>query len=280
MPVYNNYLRKDNAAMRIRRAIPVAVLCLWSLPIWCQGALQDHLDSVYRGKTLLLRNFYSGSDLRYDQSGNLISGGVPSSWTLASMEITSVTLGPQEVEIAGNRIGTRYLVEKREFLRIGKIKLHIAHPAAIANNGPTLEPVLAKIFIEPGEDLRPMLPDYWSYYLSGTDLPSRRSAWKSAVALGPPGTRPSGTAPKPLKTPDPKYTKEAASKRIEGTTILEAIIDASGSPTHIGIVQPLGMGLDEQAVATMAQWRFRPSTSNGQPIPAPLEVQLAFKCCP
>jgi Gram-negative bacterial TonB protein C-terminal len=32
------------------------------------------------------------------------------------------------------------------------------------------------------------------------------------------------------------------------------------------VVHPLGMGLDENAVATVSTWRFAPATKDGQPV--------------
>lgn len=267
--------------MALIRTLPLAVLtCLYAVPIFCQGTVQDQLKSAYRGKTLLLRNFYSGSDLRYDQSGSLVNGGTSGSWTLAAIEITSVVLRQQEIEIAGNRMGTSLLGDKRKFLRTGKIKIHVDRPSAMTEAETSLESVLEKIFMNPREDLRTILPEYWNPYLSGTDLVSRKSAWQRIVALGSPGTRPSGTAPKPMNAPDPKYTTEAASKGTEGRVTLMTIVDASGNPTRIGIVQALGMGLDEEAVATLGQWKFHPSMLNGQPIAVPAVIEMNFKCCP
>jgi TonB family protein len=45
------------------------------------------------------------------------------------------------------------------------------------------------------------------------------------------------------------------------------VVDATGNAVDIGILEPLGMGLDEQAVLALKQWKFRPSILNGQPVP-------------
>lgn len=54
------------------RSVAIAVLVVWAAPsaIWSQASsLQDQLNAAYDGKVLLLRNFYSGHDLRFEQNG-------------------------------------------------------------------------------------------------------------------------------------------------------------------------------------------------------------------
>ena len=81
------------------------------------------------------------------------------------------------------------------------------------------------------------------------------------------------SAPRAIHSPDPKYTKEAASRHIDGTSVLMVVLNSSGSAENIAILDPLGMGLDEQAVKAVQQWRFQPAMKNGQPI----SVQIIFR---
>jgi periplasmic protein TonB len=83
--------------------------------------------------------------------------------------------------------------------------------------------------------------------------------------------------PKAVKTPDPKYTEEAKSRHIEGRTVLGVVVDSTGTAVDL---EPLGMGLDEQAVLAVKQWKFRPSTFNAHPVPSRMYVEINFKCCP
>ena len=251
--------------------------------MWGQGTIQDQLNSAYEGKILLLRNFYSGTDLRYDQNGTLLGTATSGSWTLANIQIKHISLKTQGIEIAGKRLGRLYSGVRHGLIEIGKLRIYLALPDAEVAKQAELDALLSKIFVMQGEDLRPMLPDCWRYYLTGTDKASRLSAWEADLGkdaekpLKLPGEQ--ITHPKPVSTPDPKYTKEAESEKIEGKTVLSMVVNATGSPESIVVIDPLGMGLDEQAVVAVGQWKFSPSTLRGQPVPVQMNVEIMFRCC-
>ena len=269
-------------------SLVIVLMCVGSIPIWGQtGSVQDQLNSTYKGKILLLRNFYSGTDLEYDQNGILLSRASSGPWTLAYVEITDVSITTQRIEVVGNRLGTLFQSEKPRPVMIGKLKIHIAKPVSNTDTEAALHPIFSKILIEQGEDLRPLLPDYWRYYLTETDSHARSAAWeatleKSKVVPLKPTITPTGavTQPKAVHTQDPKYTKEAESRHIEGRSVLGVVVDTTGTAVDIGILEPLGMGLDEQAVLSVKRWKFRPSTLNGQPVPVRINVEINFRCCP
>jgi TonB family protein len=75
---------------------------------------------------------------------------------------------------------------------------------------------------------------------------------------------------------EPQFSDKARRKRIEGTVVLALVVTADGLPTDITVVQPLGSGLDEEAVKTVKQWRFRPAMKDGKPVEAKLKVEVDF----
>lgn len=268
-------------------SLAMVLMCVAS-PIWGQtGSLQDQLNSTYKGKILLLRNFYSGTDLEYDRNGILLTPASSGPWTLSNVEITDVRVTTQSIEVVGNRLGTLFQNKKPRPVMIGKLNIHIARPVSDTDTEASLRPIFSKILVEPGEDLRPLVPDYWRYYLTEKDSRTRSAAWESDLeksnvvppkrAIAPTG---SITPPKAVHAPDPKYTKEAESRHIGGRSVLGVVIDTTGIADHISILEPLGMGLDEQAVLALEHWKFRPSMLNGQPVPVHLHVEINFRCCP
>jgi protein TonB len=40
------------------------------------------------------------------------------------------------------------------------------------------------------------------------------------------------------------------------------------------------MGLDEQAILAIRQWKFQPAMKNGKPVRVQIEIQMDFRCCP
>jgi len=270
-----------------RLILLILLSCTESSPVWCQTSrIQDELNSAYKGQIRLLRNFYSGNDLEYDQSGALLSGGIPGPWTLADVEIKGIMVTAQGIEILGNRMGTWFRYGKPSFVKISKLKIHLARPVSDADTEATLQPIFRKIFTDPGEDLRPMVPDFWKYYLGGTDSKSRSAASRATleenkipIAKAGDASARQVTAPRVVYSPDPDYPKEARSHHIEGVSRLGTVIDATGAAGNIAILEPVGMGLDEQAVLAIKQWKFRPAMKNGQPVRVQINVEVAFRCC-
>ena len=98
----------------------------------------------------------------------------------------------------------------------------------------------------------------------GTGIGSGRGPGLGAGSGGGTGGgvyRPGGavSAPRLIKEVKPKYTSEALVKRIQGTVVLEVIVTGDGCVSQIRVVRSLDAGgLDEEAVAAVAQWRFEP----------------------
>ena len=87
---------------------------------------------------------------------------------------------------------------------------------------------------------------------------------------------PCATPPRVIKSPDPKYSKEARKQNIEGITVLWLIVGADGLPRDIRVVRSVGYGLDEEAIRAAKKWRFKPSTMDGKPVPMQINIDVDF----
>lgn len=76
---------------------------------------------------------------------------------------------------------------------------------------------------------------------------------------------------------DPLYTELARRSRTHGTVILQAIIDTQGQVTEVKVLKPLTMGLTEEAIKAVKQWRYDPSTKDGKPVNVQLSVTIRFQ---
>ncbi|MGB8258954.1 MAG: TonB family protein [Terracidiphilus sp.] len=85
------------------------------------------------------------------------------------------------------------------------------------------------------------------------------------------------TAPRLVFSADAEYTDEARRAHINGTCLLSLIVDAYGMPQHIQVVRSLGHGLDENAVAALRRYRFKPALRNGTPVAVMLNVVVNFR---
>ncbi|MBI2956026.1 MAG: energy transducer TonB [Acidobacteria bacterium] len=76
--------------------------------------------------------------------------------------------------------------------------------------------------------------------------------------------------------PDPEYTDEARKARHQGLVVLWAIVDESGRVRDLRVQKSLGMGLDESAVRTVMQWRFKPGERFGKTVPVQFAIEVNF----
>jgi len=59
--------------------------------------------------------------------------------------------------------------------------------------------------------------------------------------------------------------------------VLEAIVTGDGWPSQIRVVRSLGRGgLDEKAMAAVAQWRFEPGRLAGAPVDVLVTIMVDF----
>ncbi len=82
--------------------------------------------------------------------------------------------------------------------------------------------------------------------------------------------------PKALSMPHPSYTEEARAAGIEGKVRVELSIDARGQVTGARVIDGLGTGLDEAAVAALRAATFSPATLCGKAVPATFVVAVRF----
>ena len=75
----------------------------------------------------------------------------------------------------------------------------------------------------------------------------------------------------------PAYTEEARIAHLAGTVTMSLTVDDEGIPKEIHVLTPLGIGLDENAVACVRQSRYSPAQKDGKPVPLKINVSLAFE---
>src|ERR1700687_3720635 len=112
---------------------------------------------------------------------------------------------------------------------------------------------------------------------------------------GPGGTEytgtyaPGTTYPQCLYCPDPSFSEEARSAKLQGIVTLQLLVKPDGRVTNarvtrglglglgLGWGSGLGLGLDEKALEAVHTWRFKPAPqTNGRGVAASLGVQGFF----
>jgi outer membrane biosynthesis protein TonB len=96
------------------------------------------------------------------------------------------------------------------------------------------------------------------------------------------------TAPRAKHAPDPSYSEAARQAKLEGTTVLLAVITPDGKTAAIsvqrsvssGLAEPmrqLGYELDLRAVETVSQSKFDPARFADKSVPVVINVEVNFR---
>jgi periplasmic protein TonB len=85
------------------------------------------------------------------------------------------------------------------------------------------------------------------------------------------------SAPQLVFAPDPEFSDEARRAKYQGVCVVSLIVDAQGNPQRVQVVRHLGMGLDEKAVEAVKQYKFKPATLQGKPVPVEVNIEVNFR---
>lgn len=73
------------------------------------------------------------------------------------------------------------------------------------------------------------------------------------------------------------YSAEARAAKYQGAAVVQATVSATGQVMKVRVMRSLGLGLDEQAIDALKQWRFKPASQDGRPVPMDVEVIFNFR---
>lgn len=79
-----------------------------------------------------------------------------------------------------------------------------------------------------------------------------------------------------ISGPNPTYPASARSNRVQGTVVMEAIIDKSGSIKLLEVVSSPALDLSAASIQAVRDWKYRPYTLQGQPIEVESTIQVNF----
>jgi protein TonB len=85
------------------------------------------------------------------------------------------------------------------------------------------------------------------------------------------------TAPVLLNRTNPEYTELARTAKYQGTVLLSAEIDPSGIPTNLKVQRGLGLGLNEKAIESVKQWKFKPGQKGEMAVSVQTTVEVIFR---
>jgi TonB family protein len=290
-------------------AVLCFVLAVYVSNAHASNAVEQQLRDEYKGKTFLLRDFYAGSRLKYDSSGTLLANSNPGDWTATGfVEVKDLHVSGKGITLRGNRLMAGiFELKVFQFLRYEKNK-EVEIDAQVNAGDVSLaqaKAVLSKIFLIPDDHLDQVVPGYWKRCfrraLKGGEVVCRFAPGVLAVpgvassrfaSIDPVSEESDADAhssevieyragigiraPKVIRQSTPSYGETARQARVQGVVVLGLVIDASGAPTLIRIISPLGCGLDEQAIHSVETWKFNPGEKDGSAVAVLIDVEVDF----
>jgi TonB family protein len=146
----------------------------------------------------------------------------------------------------------------------------------------TLEAVFRFIYLFPSVWIMATLPTSGSLPAAQPSLAFQNSRAAPQVQENPRNFDPVNgkggvSQPTILSKVQPEYSEEARIARLQGSVVLSIVVDANGTPRDFQVLRPLGLGLDEMAIAAVGQWRFNPGLKGGMPVNVRATVEVNFR---
>jgi protein TonB len=82
--------------------------------------------------------------------------------------------------------------------------------------------------------------------------------------------------PRPIRMTRPVYPREAFVKKVEGTVLVEILIDADGRVRRARILESVPL-LDAAALETVRQWSFAPAIRQGRAVATIAQAPITFR---
>ena len=134
-----------------------------------------------------------------------------------------------------------------------------AHGGATTFRLPTTRLLIAGVF-----------PDETVEFSFATLPPTARAACGEST--------PATTVPRLLREVKPRYTAAAMKQKIEGSVLVQCVVQPDGSVGDVRVLRSLDarFGLDDEAMKAARQWRFAPGTRDGVPVAVLVTIELHF----
>ena len=273
-----------------------AVLLLLLLPppeLRAQSQADGVLNQL-KDQPLFLRGCWHGDNLVFAHDGTAAEHYPPASFTLSGIDVEKARFHGDYLELQGRRAGlefehdgTPHRVQLKWMGHSGKVTVRI-----FGKPGEDFGPALHAVFAPDLPSLFPSLKDYWRavgnrYEQAALANEQVQTSTDAALSNPSPAVKPGegkvehieGSVKPPilLSQVNPTFTDEARGLRYSANVEVYMWVGPSGRPSHLTIVRPAGLGLDENALAAAAQYRFKPATNNGVPALVDLYVDVNFK---
>jgi TonB family protein len=282
-------------ALLIKLAAPTLLLALNCLPASAQTT-KDAIKARLIGQPLYLRGFWMDEHLEFNVDGQPVNKYRVGTFTEAAIDVHKVKLSHGLLRVEGQRVGLEFASAGLESTEVAPKRVQLnghKYSGSIdieiqAQPDGDFSTALDAIFAPDLASLVPAMPSYWRTYAQKHFLdegdkddakqqaPSPRdsSAAKNdqLFRIGPGVTKPVA-----LHQESPQFSDAARVLKYSGMVVVYLWVMADGTPSHLSIVKPAGLGLDEQALLAVSHYKFKPATKDGKPITVDLYVDVNFQ---
>jgi TonB family protein len=240
-------------------------------------------------KPLFLMGLWADDKLKFDAQGHPMEQYQPAPFTVCGMHVAKVSLHGSHLKLEGEREGITFdrdgimtrvtmgVVPNLREQKPEKLSIEIDN-----GNSRDFGPAIDAVLTEDPKQLAPMLPEMWRLYFRkhfGV-LPTavqpksirREEQDDNVTHIGRDVQR-----PKLIYHAEPQFSEDARKMKYSGNVQVYLQVDEDGSTSHIMVVRPAGLGLDEEAVAAVRQYRFSPATRDGKPVAVDLYIDVNFQ---
>jgi TonB family protein len=85
------------------------------------------------------------------------------------------------------------------------------------------------------------------------------------------------STPTVLQKTEPSYSEEARVAAVDGNVRISLVVDSQGNPSDLKVTRPIGFGLDEAALRSIASWKFKPGMKDGLAVPVQTSIEVNFR---
>jgi len=242
-------------------------------------------------KPLFLMGLFADDKLKFDAQGHPAGNYHTAPFTVCGMHIDKVTVHGSHLKFEGEREGitfdkegtmTRQTMMVSAGLSPNNLKPEKMSVEIDNGNSHDFGSAIDAVLTENPEKLAPMLPDMWQPYFKkhfGARPPLEQSnSTQPASDSGKPA-RTGGRVrpPRLIHNVEPEFNEYARRLKFSGNSQIYLRVDENGSPSHVSVYRPAGMGLDEKAVEAVQQYRFSPATRDGVPVKTDLYIDVNFQ---
>jgi TonB family protein len=235
---------------------------------------EAELKTQLMHKPLYVRGCWRHDQLHFDSNGVLTSASSPITFTLCGFDLKTLHLKNDKLVLEGVRAGLELADDKVKRISLGEdMRIEID-----ANPKNDYGPALNSIFVSNLEDLVPSMPFYWQNYAKKHFVPSATPSESSEASDNKP-QRIGGaiTAPVLIRSAPPQYSPSAEHVGYGGNVLIRIWIQPDGTVSHPSIVRPIGLGLDENALAAVLKYLFKPAMQDGKPVLVEVNIQVNFQ---